>query len=105
MGSLSTDTMPRMRHAARGITLTLVLACAFGTMALGTATKAPCASGHFSDGRPYRWLCYTDLVPLLVTEQLAGGRLPFLNPCTASEHNCDEYPVLTMYLMRVAGWI
>ncbi len=94
-----------MRHTARGISLTLVLACAFGTMALGTATKAPCASGHFSDGRQYRWLCYTDIVPLLGTEQLAGGRLPFLDPCTTSENNCDEYPVLTMYLMRVAGWI
>ena len=26
----------------------------FGTVALGTATKAPCASGHYGDGRQYR---------------------------------------------------
>jgi len=97
--------MRRMRHASRGVSLTLVLACAFGTMALGTTSKAPCATGHYSDGRQYRWLCYTDVVPLLGTEQLAHGRLPFIDPCAPSENNCDEYPVLTMYLMRVAAWI
>jgi uncharacterized membrane protein len=96
--------MRRMRHASRGIGLALVIACAFGTMALGTASKARCASGHFSDGRQYRWLCYTDIVPLLGTEQLAKGRLPFLQRCAPSENNCDEYPVVTMYLMRVAAW-
>ncbi len=97
--------MRRMRHASRGISLALVLMCAFGTMALGTASKAPCASGHYSDGRQYRWLCYTDVVPLLSTEQLANGRLPFIDPCEPSENNCDEYPVVTMYLMRAAAWI
>jgi uncharacterized membrane protein len=97
--------MRRMRHASRGIGLALVIACAFGTMALGTAPKAPCASGHYSDGRQYRWLCYTDVVPLLATEQLGSGRLPFLQRCAASENNCDEYPVLTMYLMRAAAWV
>jgi uncharacterized membrane protein len=97
--------MRRMRHASRGISLALVLLCAFGTMALGTASKAPCASGHYSDGRQYRWLCYTDVVPLLATEQLANGRLPFIDPCEESENNCDEYPVVTMYLMRGAAWI
>ena len=97
--------MRRMRHASRGISLALVLMCAFGTMALGTASKAPCASGHYGDGRQYRWLCYTDVVPLLSTEQLANGRLPFIDACAPSENNCDEYPVVTMYLMRAAAWI
>ena len=97
--------MRRVRHAARGISLTVVLTCALGTMALGTASKAPCASGHYSDGRQYRWLCYTDVVPLLGTEQLQGGRLPFIDACAPSENNCDEYPVITMYLMRVAAWV
>jgi uncharacterized membrane protein len=41
----------------------------------------------------------------LGTEQLAGGRLPFFEACRESENNCDEYPVLTMYLMRVGGWV
>jgi uncharacterized membrane protein len=97
--------MRRMRHASRAISLSLVLMCAFGTMALGTASKAPCASGHYGDGRQYRWLCYTDVVPLLSTEQLANGRLPFIDRCAPSENNCDEYPVVTMYLMRAAAWI
>jgi uncharacterized membrane protein len=73
-------------------------------MALGAIEKLPCAGGNF-DGRQYTRLCYTDLVPLVGTEQLAGGRLPFLDPCQPSENNCDEYPVLTMYFMRLAAWV
>jgi uncharacterized membrane protein len=95
-----------MRHARRSISLGIVLACVAGTMVLGAGLKSPCAAGDWGDGRQYRLLCYTDIVPLLGTEQLAGGRLPFLQPCTEVEgQNCDEYPVLTMYVMRVAAWI
>ena len=96
--------MRRVRQARRAIGIGVVLACVFGTMAIGTALKSPCAGGDFSNGRQYRLLCYTDIVPLLATEQLAGGRLPFFDRCEATENNCDEYPVLTMYLMRVAAW-
>lgn len=73
-------------------------------MVLGLALKAPCASGGWGDGRPYRWLCYSDIVPLLSTEQLAGGRLPYLEPCRERQWPCDEYPVLTMYTMYLAAW-
>lgn len=93
-----------VKHAARAVSLTVVLACVVGTMAVGAIAKTPCAGGTY-DGRQYRLLCYTDLVPLVGTEQLAGGRLPFLDACVESANNCDEYPVLTMYLMRVAAWI
>jgi uncharacterized membrane protein len=83
-----------------------VLLCLGGTLILGAVAKAPCASGDWADGRQYRLLCYTDIIPLLTTEQLAGGRLPFLDPCTPSpDTRCDEYPVLTMYFMRAAGWV
>jgi uncharacterized membrane protein len=83
-----------------------VLACVVATMALGAASKGPCASGQWGDLRQYRLLCYTDVVPLLDTEQLRGSRLPFLDECTPVEgRNCDEYPVLTMYVMRLASWI
>jgi uncharacterized membrane protein len=85
--------------------LGLILLCLGATLILGAVSKVPCASGDWSDGRQYRLLCYTDIVPLLGTEQLAGGRLPFLQPCATTEANCDEYPVLTMYLMRMAGWV
>jgi uncharacterized membrane protein len=87
------------------ITLGLVLACLAGTLLVGAVHKAPCAGGDWADGRQYRLACYTDIVPLFGTEQLAGGRLPYLDACAPSQSNCDEYPVLTMYLMRTAGWI
>lgn len=95
-----------MKHAARGaVSLGTVLACVVGTMALGIALKSPCADGNWTEGKEYRLLCYTDLVPLLGTEQLVGGRLPYLDACKESEHNCDEYPVITMYVMRAAAWL
>ena len=69
----------RMKRVARPVvSLGVVLACVIGTMALGTALKSPCASGSWSDVRQYRFLCYSDIVPLLATEQLfeRGGRPP-----------------------------
>lgn len=96
-----------MKRATRPVVgLGLVLACVVGTMALGTAAKSPCAAGSWGDLRQYRWLCYSDVVPLLGTEQLTGPRLPFLDDCqSAPGQNCDEYPVLTMYFMRASAWI
>ena len=96
-----------MNRAARAtVGLGTVLACVIGTMALGAASKAPCAPGEWSDLRQYRRLCYTDVVPLLDTEQLRGPRMPFLDACEPVEgRNCDEYPVVTMYVMRLASWI
>jgi uncharacterized membrane protein len=87
------------------VSLLVVLGCLLGTLALGAGLKTPCASARWGDGRQYRWFCYSDIVPLLDTEQLAGGRLPFLQRCVQTEAQCDEYPVLTMYFMRVAGWV
>jgi uncharacterized membrane protein len=71
----------------------------------GVLLKRECASGDWTDGRQYRHFCYSDIVPLYGTEQLQGGRLPYLDPCSGSGGQCDEYPVLTMYLMRVAAWL
>jgi hypothetical protein len=96
---------PRLRRGARSVSLGLVLLCLGATLVLGAATKSPCISGDWT-GQQYDLLCYTDLIPLLTTEQLAGGRLPYLDACTPnSDARCDEYPVLTMYFMRVAGWL
>ena len=52
-----------------------------GTLAIGHAIKAPCVHGDWSDGRPFTWLCHTDIIPLLGNEQLYGDRLPYLDPC------------------------
>lgn len=87
------------------MSLLVVLACLGGTMILGVALKAHCAGGDWSDGRQYRSFCYSDIVPLLTAEQLTQGRLPFFQPCLETGVQCDEYPVLTMYFMRVAGWV
>lgn len=89
----------------RQIGLGLVLALLAATLVAGLAVKAPCASGSWSDGRQYKRYCYSDIVPLLGTEQLTGGRLPYLDACASTDHECDEYPVLTMYAMRLAAWM
>ena len=97
--------MRLVERAARPVSLVLVLGCLGVTLILGSALKGPCANGSWSDGRQYRLLCYSDIVPLLNTEQLTGNRLPFLRACLESGNQCDEYPVLTMYFMRVAAWV
>jgi uncharacterized membrane protein len=94
-----------VKHVARPVSLFVVLAAVTVTMALGMAQKTPCAGGNYEAGRQYKLLCYSDIVPLLGTEQLQHGRLPFFDECATTQSNCDEYPVLTMYLMRVAAWI
>jgi uncharacterized membrane protein len=97
--------MRDVERVVRPVSLLLILGCTCATLILGSALKGPCASGSWEDGRQYRFLCYSDIVPLLNTEQLAGGRLPFIQPCLETGGQCDEYPVLTMYFMRVAAWI
>ncbi len=97
-----------MKLTLRPVSLVLVLVCASATMVLGVAAKAQCASGNWGDMRQYKHLCYSDIVPLLGTEQLErpdGPRLPFINPCVPIQgQNCDEYPVMTMYFIRLTGW-
>ncbi len=71
----------------------------------GVLLKADCASGDWADGRQYRDFCYSDIVPLYGSEHLQGGRLPYVDACAPTGGQCDEYPVLTMYLMRLAAWL
>jgi len=97
--------MRGVERASRPVSLLVVLACLLGSLMLGVALKTPCASGQWGDGRQYTRFCYSDIVPLLDTEQLASGRLPFLQHCVQTAGQCDEYPVLTMYFMRVAAWV
>lgn len=93
-------------RAAASVSLVVVLAATLLTLGAGLALKAPCAAGSWGDGRQYRHLCYSDIVPLYGTEHLQGGRLPYLNHCPADAgEQCDEYPVLTMWYMRLAAWL
>lgn len=93
-----------MAAAKRHIGLGMIFACLASTLIFGLAVKAPCAGGDWSDGRQNTHFCYSDIEPLFATEQLSGGRLPFLDACASHQGECDEYPVLTMYTMRVAAW-
>ena len=87
----------------RPIGLWLVLACLAGTLAVGYATKSACVDAAWT-GQQYTSRCYTDIIPLYGTEQLTASRLPYLDACEATTYQCDEYPVVTMYAMRVAAW-
>ena len=96
--------MRAVTHTAGRISLAIVLVCGTVTFGLGVAWKSYCSSGDWGDTRQYTTACYTDILPLFGTEQLANGRLPFLDACVKpSTGNCDEYPVLTMYFMRAAA--
>jgi uncharacterized membrane protein len=95
--------MRAVTHAAGRISLATVVVCATLTFGIGVAWKSYCASGDWSDARQYTTACYSDIIPLLGTEQLGSGRLPFLDTCAKSGNECDEYPVLTMYFMRAAA--
>ena len=91
--------------ASRQIGLGLVFVCLAATLAVGLGTKAACTDGDWGDGRQYPRLCYTDIIPLLGTEQLSSGRLPYLDACDANAPGeCDEYPVLSMWAMRLTAW-
>src|SRR6266540_4645555 len=96
------------RRAVAGISVWAVLGATLITLAIGAAAKSPCASGNWSDGRQYKLVCYTDIIPLLYTEQLRPeyhDRLPYLDPCRNTPGQCDEYPPVTMYVMRLVAWV
>jgi Glycosyltransferase family 87 len=89
-------------HAVGLGTIFLTLA---GTLAVGHFLKAPCVHGEWSDGRPFTRLCYTDIVRVFEPQQLSGGRLPYLDPCSSGGSGpCDEYPVLMMWTLRLTAW-
>ncbi|MEA2579608.1 MAG: hypothetical protein QOE83_500 [Actinomycetota bacterium] len=96
-------TMRAVTKTAGRISLATVLVCATITFGVGVAWKSYCAGGDWSDTRQYTTECYSDIVPLLGTEQLGAGRLPFVEACAKFQNECDEYPVLTMYFMRAAA--
>jgi uncharacterized membrane protein len=73
---------------------------------IGAVQKAPCANASWVERRQgVTFQCYSDVADLLRTEQLAGGRLPFLDGCRETPEPCDEYPVLSMYIMRGTAYL
>jgi uncharacterized membrane protein len=76
--------------------LVLVLAATLVTLTAGLLLKLPCASGHWSDGRQYDRLCYSDVVALYSGRGLDRDQVPYLEAG-------NEYPVLTGMAMWVAA--
>jgi uncharacterized membrane protein len=81
--------------------LALMLLATTLVVLVGAVQKAPCANASWVERREgVSFQCYSDVADLFRTEQLAGGRLPFLDECRETPEPCDEYPVLSMYIMR-----
>jgi uncharacterized membrane protein len=72
-------------------------------MAIAVAGRAACVA-RYADSGP-TW-CGTQIPDLYFAEDLVAGRLPYLDSCrslTTPPQPCDEYPVLTMYAMRLGA--
>ena len=83
-----------------------MLLVAGAVFTVGAVQKAPCANRAWVEQRQGGYThCYSDVTDLFEWEQLAGGRLPYLDACRPSVHPCDEYPVVSMYVMRLSAWI
>jgi uncharacterized membrane protein len=74
----------------------IVIALVCLTLAAHWLQKTPCQNGAWGDLKQYRQMCYTDVLALYYSEELAEGKLPYV------EHNV-EYPVLTGAFMGVLG--
>jgi hypothetical protein len=92
------------RSAAIGTVLILAVT-AVVTLA-GAVQKAPCANRSWvEERRGTSTQCYSDVGDLYLTEQLTGGRVPYLEPCAPAAKPCDEYPVGSMAVMRGTAWL
>jgi hypothetical protein len=73
---------------------------------VGAVQKSACANRTYAEsGEGVSFQCYSDVGVLLFNEQLADGRLPYIDPCRVTRVDCDEYPPVTMYVMRAAAWV
>jgi len=90
------------RAGSSGLVPMLVLtSVVFGA---GAIQKSFCANRSYAEKREgVSFQCYSDVGVLLFNEQLERGRLPYVDACRPSPVDCDEYPVLTMYVMRAAA--
>ena len=90
----------------RGSHLLAMLLLTGTVFTVGAVQKSPCANRAWVEHREGGYAhCYSDVTDLYEWEQLAGGRLPYLDACRPSPHPCDEYPVVSMYVMRAAAWV
>ena len=95
----------RLRRGS-SLALAVMMGLTTLTMVLGAGLKSPCADRSWvEERRGASGQCYSDIADLLRTEQLADGRLPYLERCDVAAKPCDEYPLVSMYVMRLtASW-
>jgi uncharacterized membrane protein len=102
VGSIS-QAMRRLAQLPRGVAVVIAVVATIWTIGFDTVIRAPCVSTTASGD--FRW-CSTQFTELYVLESIEGGRLPYLDACVpVGGDPCDEYPVLTMYAMRLTGWV
>jgi uncharacterized membrane protein len=80
------------RAGAPRIGVGLVLVATMFTLLVGFAHKSVCLMDDSFNERAYRYLCYSDIVPLYRAEGLADGHVPYLDVR-------NEYPVGTGLFM------
>jgi Glycosyltransferase family 87 len=104
MSSKERERGPAERAASSGLALLLLITGVVFTA--GAVQKSFCANRPYAEERSgVSFQCYSDVGVLLFNEQLEHGRLPYLDPCRPAPLDCDEYPVVTMYVMRAAASI
>ena len=92
-----------VRRSGRS-SLALMLLVTSVVFTAGAIQKSFCANRPYAEHREgVSFQCYSDVAVLLFNEQLEHGRLPYLDPCRPSPLDCDEYPVVTMYVMRATA--
>ena len=97
---------PQLTVTRKAGGLGLALAITTVVFAAGAAQKAPCASRAYVEDRSgVTFQCYSDVADLLRTEQLLGDRMPYVDGCTPQAKPCDEYPLGSMYVMRITAWL
>ena len=90
-------------RAVGALPLVLVVIATSVPLLLMLGVRSSCISNQ-SYPSPERW-CFSEIPRLLFDEQLRDGRVPYLEPCTPSPIECDEYPPVTMFAMWAVSLI
>jgi uncharacterized membrane protein len=101
--SLAPEIRRRLGQAPRSFVVAVVVMATLGTFGTAILVRAPCVASASDVEFPW---CFSQFRELYFIESIGGGRLPYVDDCTPRlGEPCDEYPVLTMYAMRITGWM
>lgn len=101
--TISAETLRRLGRQPRAFVVAVVVIATLGNFGVALVARAPCVEKPTSERVPW---CSSQFRELYIAESIAGDRLPYVDECrSVFGEPCDEYPVLSMYAMRAAGWI